>query len=335
MDFAIALTDAVKTRCSAVALRDFLAQRRGLEHLDPRPHAHYPVRQLRRAPDRHRHDRRTVAATRETLAAMNRARTDVRFGLFAVNLQFDPGLGAFDNSESPFAVRRRVEAARIDEPRRAPVGLTDEFDRADSLHREIDDCADSMAVTENVKTAAVGDQRVWIEVVLPALAGQTGVVDFEPNLIQQRSQNYVELFAELTVVLGRVWDGVELALEVGQPRLLGKAQVLINLLPQPFHAFFQHRALQELEHGQREIQQRDLVRRRLRGFHRTDQPKFALAARAGNFNDRTAAPVEQIAAQHRHVTGKCALGNVQAFLDRPETPAVWFREQPGGDSCQP
>src|ERR1039458_4016942 len=175
MDFAIALTGAVKTRCSAVALCDFLAQRGGLEHLDPRPHAHYPVRQLRRTPDRHRHDGRTVAAMRETLAAMNCARTDVRFGLFAMNLQFDPGLGAFDDSESPFGVRRRVEAARIDEPRRGPVGLTNEFDRADSLHREIDDCADSMAVAEDVKTAAVGDQRVWIELVLPSFAGPTGV----------------------------------------------------------------------------------------------------------------------------------------------------------------
>src|SRR5208282_3692958 len=148
MDFAIALTDAVKTRCSSMALRNFLAQRGGLEHLDPRPHAHYPVRQLRRTPDSHRHDRRTVAAMREALAAMNRARADVRFGLFAVNLQFDFGLGAFDNSESPFGVRRQVEAARIDEPRRAPIGLANEFDRADSLHREIDDGAASMTVAE-------------------------------------------------------------------------------------------------------------------------------------------------------------------------------------------
>src|SRR5208337_32244 len=133
MDFAVALTGAVKARCSGMAPRDFLAQSGGLEHLDPRSHAHYPVRQLRRAPDRHRHDRRTVAAARETLARMNRARTDIRLRLFAVNLQLDFGLGAFDNSESPFSMRRRVEAARIDEPRRGPVGLTDEFDRADPL----------------------------------------------------------------------------------------------------------------------------------------------------------------------------------------------------------
>src|SRR5208283_2102372 len=69
--------------------------------------------------------------------------------------------------------------------------------------------------------------------------------------------------------------------------------------------------------------------------HRTDQPKFALAARAYNFNQRTAARVEQIAANHRYVSGECALGNFQALFDRPETPAVWPREQPGGDSCQP
>src|SRR5208282_3025830 len=245
MDFAVALTGAVKTRCSSMALRDFLAQRGGLEHLDPRPHAHYPVRQLGRTPDSHRHDRRAVAAMRETLAAMNRARTDVRFGLCAVNLQFDLGLGAVNNSKSPFAVRRRVEAARIDEPCRGPIGLMDEFDRADSLHREIDDCAASMAVAEQVETAAVGDQRVWIEVVLPALAGQAGVVDLEPNLIQQRSQNYVELLPELTVVLGGVGDGVELALKVGQPRLLRESQVLIKPLPRTFNALFQHRALQQ------------------------------------------------------------------------------------------
>src|SRR5208282_846565 len=259
MDFAMALTGAVETRGFRVALRDLLAQSGRLEDLDPRSHAHNPVRQLRRPPDGHGHDRRAVTARGETLAAMNGARTDVRFGLFAMNLKFDFGLGTFDNSESPFGVRRRVEAAGIREPRRAPIGLMNEFDRADSLDREINDCAASMAVAEQVETAAIGNQRVWIEVVLPALAGQTGVVDFEPSLIQQCSQNYVELFAELTVVLGGVGNGVKLALEIGQPGLLRKAEVLINLFPQPFDAFLQHRTLEELEHGQREIQQRDLV----------------------------------------------------------------------------
>ena len=159
-----------------------------------------------------------------------------------------------------------------------------------------------------------------------ALAGQTRVVDLEPALIQQRAQDYVELFAEVSVVLGRVRHGVKLALEIGQPRLLRQAQVLKNLLPQPLDAFLQHRAFQELEHSQREIQQRDLVRRCLRGFHRTDQAEFAIAAGADNFDQRAAMPVEQFAAQHRHVTGKRPLGNFQALGDRFETPAVWLRE---------
>src|SRR5271155_3080321 len=133
------LTDAVEARGFGMALRDFPAQRGGLEHFDPWPHAHYPVRQLSRALDGHRHYRRAVAATREPLTAMNRTRTHVRLGLFAVNLQFDPGLGAVDDSESPFGVCCRIEAARVNEPHRGAVGLANEFDRADSFHREIND----------------------------------------------------------------------------------------------------------------------------------------------------------------------------------------------------
>ena len=178
------------------------------------------------------------------------------------------------------------------------------------------------AMAEQIETAAIGNQRVRVEVMLPALAGQTGVIDFQASLIQQRTQDHVELLAKIGVVLGRVRDGVKLALEVGQPRLLRQAQVLKNLLPQALDALLQHRALQELEHRQREIQQRDLVRRRLRGLHRTDQAEFALATRADNFDQRAAVPVEQLAAQHRDVTGERALGNVQAFGDRFETPAV-------------
>src|ERR1700691_1734922 len=140
------LTDAIEARGFGVTLRDFLAQRGGLEHFDPWPHAHYPVRQLGRALDGHRHDRRAVAAARETLAPMNRARTHVRLGLFAVNLQLDFGLGAVDNSEGPFGVCRRIEAAREDKPHRSAVGLANEFDRADSLDREINDRVAAMTV---------------------------------------------------------------------------------------------------------------------------------------------------------------------------------------------
>src|SRR5208283_4677016 len=110
------------------------AQRDGLEHFDPRPHAHYPVRQLGRALDRHRHDRSAVAAMGEMLAAMNGARTHVGLGLLAVNLQLDFRFRAVDNSEGPFGVRCRIEAARIDKTRRRAVWLTKKFDRADSLN---------------------------------------------------------------------------------------------------------------------------------------------------------------------------------------------------------
>src|SRR5580700_11049276 len=124
---ASVLADAVEPRRFRMALCDFLAQSGGLEHLDPRPHAHYPVRQLRRALDRHRQNRCAVAAMRETLAAMNRARANVRFGLCAVNSQLDFGLGAVDNSESPFGVCFRIEPGRIDEALWSAVGLTNEF----------------------------------------------------------------------------------------------------------------------------------------------------------------------------------------------------------------
>src|ERR1700691_2294354 len=320
------LTDAIEARGFGVALRDFLAQRGGLEHFDPRPHAHYPVRQLGRALDGHRHERRTVATTRETLAAMNRARTNIRLGLFAVNLQLDFGLGPIDDSESPFGVCRRIEAARENESRRSAVWLANKFYRADSLDREINDRVAAMTVADQIETAAIGNQRVRVEIVLMALAGQARVIDREPALVEQRAQDHVELFAEIGVIFGRVRDGVKLALEVGQPRLLRQAQVAIHLLPQALDAFLQHCAFEELEHSQREIQQRDLLRGRLRSFHRADQAEFALVTGADNFNQRFAMPVEQVAAQHRHVTGKRALGNLEALGDRFETPAVRLRE---------
>src|SRR5271170_7737835 len=108
-----------------------------------------------------------------------------------------------------------------------------EFDRADSLHCKINDCAAPMAVAEQIKTTAIGNQRVWVEVMLPPLASQTGVVDHQPALIEQRAQNHVELFAERAVILGGVRDRVKLALQIGEPRLLRQAEVLINFLPQP------------------------------------------------------------------------------------------------------
>src|SRR5580700_125835 len=253
------LADAVETRRFCMALCDFLAQSGGLEHLDPRPHAHYPVRQLRRALDGHRQDRRAVAARHETLAAMNRARTHVRLGLCAVNLQLDFSLRAVDDSESSFGVRLRIEPGWIDEALESAVGLTNEFDRSDSLHRQINSRFVSIAMAEQVEPATIGDQRVGIEIVMMALPGQPRVVDLEPALVQQRAQDYVELLAEVGVVLRRIRHGVKLALEIGQPRLLRQAQVLKHLLPQPFYAFLQHRAFQELEHGEREIQQRDLI----------------------------------------------------------------------------
>src|SRR5271156_2095068 len=249
-----------------MTLSDFLAQCGGFEHLDPRPHAHYPVRQFGRTLHGHRHDCRAVAAPRETLAAMNRPRTDIGLRLFAVNFQFHVSLGTVDDSKGPFGMRGRIEVTRKDKSHQRAIGLMNEFDRPDSLHRKINDRAAPMAVAEQIKTAAIGNQRVWVEVMLPPLASQTGVVDPEPALVEQRAQNYVELLAERTIVLGGVWDGVKLALEIGEPRLLRKAQVLINFLPQPLDPLLQHRALEELEHGHREIQQRDLVRRRLRGL---------------------------------------------------------------------
>src|SRR5579872_6731053 len=127
--------------------RYFLTQRSGLQYLDPRPHAHYPVRQLRRTLDGHRHDRRTVAAMRKTLTAMNRARSHVCLGLFVMNLQLDFGLGAVNNSESPFSMCRRIEPARKDESRRGAVGLTNKFDRADSFDRQVNDRLVPMAMT--------------------------------------------------------------------------------------------------------------------------------------------------------------------------------------------
>ncbi len=65
---------------------------------------------------------------REMLAAMNRARTHIGLGLFAVNLQLDFRFGAVDNSERPFGVRGRIEAARIDKMRRRAVRLMKKFD---------------------------------------------------------------------------------------------------------------------------------------------------------------------------------------------------------------
>src|ERR1700722_9088145 len=216
---------------------DFLAQSGGLEHLDPRSHAHYPVRQLRRALDGHRHDRGAVAAMSKTLAAMNRARSYVRLGLFVVNLQFDFGLGAVNNSESPFSMCCGIEAARINESRRGAVGLTNKFDRAHSLDREIYDRVASMAVAEQVEAAAVCHQRVGVEIIMMPLAGQPRVIDLEPALVQQRAQDNVKLFAEVSVILGRIRHRVKLALQAGQPRLLRRAQVLKHLLPQPLDAF--------------------------------------------------------------------------------------------------
>src|ERR1700722_4403324 len=138
---------------------DFLAQSGWLDHLDPRSHAHYPVRHLGRSLDGHRHDRGAVAAMRKTLAAMNRARSHVRLGLFVVNLQLDFGLGTIDNSESPFCMCSGIEAARKNESRRGAVGLTNEFDRAHSLDREIYDRLASMAVAEQVEAATISNQR--------------------------------------------------------------------------------------------------------------------------------------------------------------------------------
>src|SRR5260370_14969357 len=152
--------------------------------------------------------------------------------------------------------------------------MVNEIDRADPLDREINGRVGWMAVAEQVEAAAIGDERVRIEIVMVALAGQTCVVNLEPALIEQRTQDYVELFAEVGVVLGCIRNGVKLALEGGQASLLRYAQILRHLLPHALDTFLQHRAFEELENSQREIQQRDLVRGGLRGVHPTDQAEF-------------------------------------------------------------
>ena len=96
-----------------MTLRNIAAQRQWLHHLDPRTHAHYPVRQFSRPANLHCHDRRTVATSRESLRAMNRARANIRNGLLIVNLQFDPGLRTLDDPERPLRMYGRIETARI------------------------------------------------------------------------------------------------------------------------------------------------------------------------------------------------------------------------------
>src|SRR6266481_6300381 len=209
-------TSAIHSRRRSMTLRNVLAQRQWLQHLDPRAHAHYPVRQLGRAADVHRHDRRTVATPRESLRAMNRARANICHGLFIVNFQFDSCLRTLDDSKSPLRMHRRIEGARINEARRVPVFLTNEIYRADSLDGKIDDRVAAMTMAKKVETAPICDQRVRIEVVHVSFAGQTCVIDREPALIEQRAQYDVELIAECRVILGRIEDRIKFALQVGQ-----------------------------------------------------------------------------------------------------------------------
>src|SRR5882762_5297908 len=134
-------------------------------------------------------------------------------------------------------MHRRIETARINEARGLPVFLANEIDRTDSLDGEIDDRIGAMTIAKQVETAAVSDERVRIEVVHVPFAGQTRVIHFEPALIEQRAQYDVELIAEWRVILGRIEDCVKFALQVGQTRLLGQREILIELLPQPLDTF--------------------------------------------------------------------------------------------------
>jgi hypothetical protein len=310
---------AIGGRRAAERVGDLGAQRLRREHLDVRPEAQDPVRELGGPAHGHREHRRAVGPLDELLGAMDAARLQERDALRAADQQLDLRLGALDDAERPLHVRRRRIAGRILEALGQPL------DGPQPLHREIDQLAVLVAASEHVEPAAIERERVRIEemgrrrlVVFPPWAR---VLDAHGALVDETLQDLAEHVVGRRVVLHQVRDGVELVLEAAEAAAGVGRQHRVEAAPQRRHVVFQDGAVEELQDARREVEAERLVGVRAGRLALVAQAQDALLAARHDLDERLAVAVEQRFAQHLHVARDGALADAELALDVAVAPA--------------